>query len=89
MMGSFRYMDWTATNNSPVSMWQSRPKPTDQTQADRGIALEYQIAHANQTQTHPWFNIPHLATDDYVRNAATMIRDQLATGLVARIEYSE
>ncbi|MEN0109829.1 MAG: hypothetical protein AAF805_03815 [Planctomycetota bacterium] len=87
-LDGFRYMDWAATNDSTVARWEDRPKPTDQTQGSRGVALEYQIAHANRTATNPWFNIPHLADDDYVRRAATLIRDRLAPTLVARIEYS-
>jgi hypothetical protein len=87
-IGAFRYMDWGSTNNSPITSWESRTKPTSQTQGERGVALEYQIAHANITNTHPWFCIPHLATDDYVRQAATLIRDTLKPELKPRIEYS-
>ena len=87
-MGAFRYMDWGKTNNSTVSTWDSRAKPGDLTQTDRGIAIEHQINHANVTGSHPWFNIPHLATDEYIENMATMVRDTLDDGLVARIEYS-
>ena len=86
----FRYMDWTQTNNSDVARWEQRPVPGDATQAERGlgVALEFQIEHANTTGTNPWFNIPHLADDDYVRQAATLIRDNLDRGSVARVEYS-
>lgn len=86
--GAFRYMDWGSTNNSPSTTWDSRTKPTDQTQGDGGVALEYQIAHANVTNSHPWFCIPHQANDDYVRRAATLIRDTLKPELMPRIEYS-
>jgi hypothetical protein len=86
--GSFRYMDWGATNNSELTAWGDRPKISDQTQGKRGVAVEYQITHANLTQTHPWFCVPHLASDDYVRQLATLIRDTLKPNLIARIEYS-
>lgn len=85
---AFRYMDWGSTNNLGVSSWSDRSKINDQTQGKNGVAVEYQIAHANITQTHPWFCIPHLATDDYVRRFATLVRDSLKPNLVARIEYS-
>lgn len=85
---AFRYMDWGMTNNSEVTSWNERAKVNDQTQGKNGIAVEYQIAHANITQTHPWFCIPHQANDDYVRRFATLVRDTLKPNLVARIEYS-
>lgn len=87
-MTSFRYNNWTNTGLDEVADWIDRPLTTDATQTTRGVALEYQIAHANETRANPWFNIPHTATDDYVRDAATMIRDDLSEGLVARVEYS-
>ena len=88
-MSAFRYMDWTKVNESTLSNWADRPQPGDLTQAgDHGIALEHQIDHANLTQTQPWFNVPHLATDNFVTNMATLIRDNLDAGLTARIEFS-
>ncbi len=89
--GSFRYKDWAVIDDeNPITDWSTRPLPTDSTQGtlDRGVALEHMISHANQTNTHPWINIPHRATDDYVRNAATLIRDTLHQDLAVRIEYS-
>ncbi len=83
---AFRYMDWSGVNNSTLANWSDRAQPRDQTQTDNGVALEYQIAHANLTRSQPWFTLPHLATDDFIRNAAVMIRDTLATDLTARIE---
>ncbi len=89
MDGGFRYMDWSVTNNSPLSNWTDRSKPSDISQGtERGVAIEHQIAHANLTQTNPWFNIPHLATDSYIQNMATLIRDTLDPNLKARVEYS-
>ncbi len=85
---AFRYMDWSGVNNSTLANWSDRAKPSDQTQTDNGVALEYQIAHANLTRSQPWFTLPHLATDDFIRNAAVMIRDSLAPDLTARIELS-
>ena len=87
-MQTFRYMDWNATNNSSVATWDQRPRTTDQSQGAKGIAYEYQIAHANLTNTHPWFTIPHQADDRCVRKIALLIRDSLKPNLVARIEYS-
>lgn len=54
----------------------------------RGAPLEVAVELANQLNAHPWFTIPHNATDDYVRRYATYVRDHLKTGLKAHIEYS-
>ncbi|MFW6031996.1 MAG: hypothetical protein ACOCTI_01320 [Phycisphaeraceae bacterium] len=89
MMDSYRYMDWQDTNASPLERWDQRTLPTDSTQAsDYGVALEHQIQLSNQTGKKPWFTVPHLADDNYIRNMATMIRDNLDPNLNARIEYS-
>lgn len=54
----------------------------------RGVPLEVQVELANQLDAHPWFNIVHNATDDFVRHFAAYVRDHLKPGLRAHIEYS-
>jgi putative component of membrane protein insertase Oxa1/YidC/SpoIIIJ protein YidD len=54
----------------------------------RGVPLEVAVELANQLNSHPWFNIPHNATDDYVTNFATYVSGHLKSGLKAYIEYS-
>ncbi|MEL6379866.1 MAG: hypothetical protein AAFQ29_08855, partial [Pseudomonadota bacterium] len=53
-----------------------------------GVPLQAMIALANQIGADPWFNIPHQATDDFVRQFAEMVRDNLDPGLVAHFEFS-
>lgn len=87
--GVIRFMDWMSTNNSPVVNWTDRNKPNTLSQAgDKGAALEYMIQLANATKASPWFTIPHQASDDYVRQFATMVRDRLDPALKVHIEYS-
>jgi hypothetical protein len=38
-----------------------------------GVAYEYMMELANQVDADPWFCIPHLADDDFVRNLATLV----------------
>ena len=84
-----RFMDWMATNNSEQSDWADRPKATDASWAGTGGApLEVMVELANQTGTDPWFTMPAQATDEYIRNFATYVRDHLDPGLVAKVEYS-
>ncbi len=53
-----------------------------------GVPLEVMVALANQVGADPWFNIPHQASDEYVREFAEYVRDNLDPGLVAHFEYS-
>jgi len=86
---TLRFMDWMATNGSEIQHWSDRPTPNDATQgADKGVALEYLIELANTLQAHPWFTLPHKATDEYVRQFATMVRDRVDPSLKIYIEYS-
>lgn len=81
--------------------WAQRAKLTDATwggsandnnpllqRYGRGAPLEVQVALANQLKAHPWFNIPHNATDEYVTEFANYVRDNLNAGLKAHIEYT-
>ena len=86
--GAFRFMDWGSTNGSKVRTWEDRTKPTDRTQTEGGIALEYQIELCNELKADGWFCVPHMADDGYVHNAARLIHERLAPGLKAYVEYS-
>ena len=84
-----RFMDWQRTNGSRQVNFSDRPTPNMQTQGtDNGVALEYMIQLANTLNADPWFCMPHLATDDYVRQFAQMVRKQLKPSLKVYIEYS-
>jgi hypothetical protein len=87
-MKLFRFMDWTNTNYTKITTWDDRPKLDDYTWTHNGVPLEMMIRLANETGTEPWLIIPHLADDDYIERAATMIRDTLRPDLRAWIEYS-
>ena len=84
-----RFMDWMKTNASTQSDWADRPNVTDATwTGEGGVPLEVMVELANQTGTDPWFTMPAQATDEYIRNFATYVRDHLDPGLVAKVEYS-
>lgn len=83
-----RFMDWMATNGSDIETWSQRPTPRDATWMDRGVPVEVMVQLANQTGAEPWFNMPAKASDGYVRNFATYVRDHLDPDLVAHVEYS-
>ena len=84
-----RFMNWQQTNGSKQVNWSDRPTPNLQTQGtDKGVALEYMIELANTLNADPWFCMPHLATDDYIREFAQMVKKQLKPNLNVYVEYS-
>ena len=82
-----RFMDWMRTNDSKERKWADRPLPTDVRFRD-GAPVETMVALANRLSQHPWFNIPHAADDDYVRQFASYVRDHLRPELKVYVEYS-
>ena len=86
---TLRHMDWGRTNDSVVSAWEDRTRPTSQTQgSDQGVALELQIDLCNAMDRDGWFCIPHLADDEYVRQFGELLAERLEPGRTAWIEYS-
>lgn len=92
-MGYVRFMDWQRTNGSPQTDWITRARPGVQTYSDGdtdelGVPLETCIALCNKMLVPGWFCIPHLATDDYVTQMATLLRDNMDPSLPIYFEYS-
>lgn len=87
-MRVLRFMDWMGTNDSAQEHWQDRPRLGDYTYAWRGAPLEVMLTLANQVGADPWFNMPHRATDDYVKHFASQVAADLSPDLKAYIEYS-
>ena len=62
--------------------WSDRRTPDYYTQeGEEGGAIEYMIPLANILGANPWFNIPHAATDDYVKNFAQLVKSKLRPDL--------
>lgn len=83
-----RFMDWMFTNGSPVKFWEDLPQTTDFSYAWRGVPLAVMIDLANATGADPWFNIPHMADDDLVRQFAEVVKGELDPARTAYVEYS-
>ncbi|MEO1686283.1 MAG: hypothetical protein AAFU61_00075 [Pseudomonadota bacterium] len=84
----FRFMDWMKTNNSTQSEWAGRPKVEDASWIADGVPVEIMVRLANEAGVDPWFTMPHGATEEYIREFATYVRDHLDPGLVASVEFS-
>lgn len=85
---TLRFMDWMSTNNSEQKDWENRPKPTDAVWAKKGVPLETMVALANKQKANAWFNMPHLASDDYIAKFAQYVKANLDPSLKAYVEYS-
>jgi len=86
---TIRMMDWTQTNNNYVVNWADRTTPSYATQQTNtnswtgpsgavysgisGVALEYQIMLCNTIKADCYFNIPVVASDDFVTKMAETI----------------
>lgn len=84
-----RMMDWAVVNGSPVVEWSDRAHVDDVTYTTpRGVPVEVMIDLANTLHVDPWFTIPHMASDDYVKHFAILVHATLDPTLRPRIEYS-
>ncbi len=83
-----RFMDWMITNGSPVTGWETRPTMTTASWSEWGVPVEVMVRLANVIGADPWFNMPHLADDDYVRRFAEVVKRDLDPRLRAYVELS-
>jgi hypothetical protein len=83
-----RFMDWGATNDSPIKHWIERTTEGQGQGSVRGVAIETMVDTANMANSDMWFNIPHQADDDYVQRAAMLIGQRLQPKHKVYIEYS-
>ena len=81
-----RFMDWAGTNGSAEVSWQDRARPDGP--HDGRVPAEHMIALSNLVGADPWFTMPHLADEAYLRRFAELVRDTLRPGLTARMEFS-
>ena len=96
---TIRFMGMQETNSSGIRSWADRRDALDIRQGSgsggtpsepivNGMSVEYMVQLANDLNANPWFNMPHMADDDFVRNFATYVRDHLKPGLTAYVEWS-
>lgn len=83
-----RFMDWMQTNDSKQKEWTSRPVPTTSSYAAKGVPVEVMLALANKLNAHPWFNMPHTATDEYMTKFAQLVKNKLNPKLKVYVEFS-
>jgi len=93
--GVLRFMDWQQTNRVsagetppwwPVREWSEVPTPAASTW--RRIPPAVAVALANETGADPWLCVPNAASDGYVRELATLVKEQLDPRLKVYVEYT-
>ena len=85
----FRTMQWQNTNFSTLVDWADRPTPQYYSQSTPiGMAVEHMVDLANLVDTSPWFCMPYLASDDFVRQFARYVAQNLDPDVPAYVEYS-
>jgi len=85
---ALRYMDWMKTNDSTQESPANRPKMSDARWSVKGVPFEVLAELANRVEASPWFTLPHLATDDYVRELARLASRQVDPRLKIYLEHS-
>ena len=90
---SLRFMDLLATNDSPAADWSARRLISDPSYAyvvgnTTGIPWEQAVHIVNSVQRDMWINVPAHATDDYISQLATLLRDSVDPTLNIYFEYS-
>ncbi|MCA1993209.1 MAG: cellulose-binding protein [Coleofasciculus sp. S288] len=86
---TIRFMNWIKTNDSNQSEWKNRPKLDNASYGrENGVPLEIMVELANRLKSDPWFNIPHMATDEYITNFAQLVKESLNPELKVYVEFS-
>ena len=86
-----RYMDVMSTNNSQVEGADDVIPESYATWSDGDLVIgsprEVIAELANQTGTELWINIPVLASEEYIRELALFMRDNVDPNLTITVEY--
>ncbi|WP_224826743.1 calcium-binding protein [Cognatishimia sp. MH4019] len=82
-----RFMEWMRVNDSSDGIWNDRTHLNNVTYAtEQGPPVEVMVLLANQIGADPWFTMPQEATEEYIRNFAEYVGDNLDPELKAHVE---
>ncbi len=87
--GYLRTLGMMRVNDCHIEHWEDRPLPTDASYADPcGVPLELVVDLSNRTNRPLWLNVHYRADNDYIRQMALLIRDNLNPNLKIALEYA-
>lgn len=86
----YRFMGHCGTNDWVThGKWKDRVTRTYFSQSTaRGISYDLAIDMCNLLKVDPWFCIPHMVDDEYIRRFAQLVKEKLDPSLKVYIEYS-
>ncbi len=85
----YRFVGWQHTNNSSVTDWEDRTTLESATQGGKaGVAIEIMVDLCNLQNADPWFLMPHLASDVFVRRFAQFVHQRLDPERKVYLEHS-
>ncbi len=83
-----RFMDWGCTNTNRVSDWEDRTHPDSLFQGTgRGVCYEDMISLCEETNTHPWINIPTFATVYYIEQLGKLLSKIMPSWMNVHVEF--
>ncbi len=89
---AIRFMPMSGITRNPVEHWKDRQRPEKAgwggTYGNRGAPVEIMVELANRLHKDAWFNMPHAADDEYMREFASYVRDHLDPELKIYLEYT-
>jgi hypothetical protein len=84
-----RFMTWQKTVYQKEVTWNSRSKPSSAHYAgNTGVPVEVMVDLANQTNSAPWFSMPHKANNAYIQNFANTVKARLKRNQKVYVELS-
>lgn len=89
---TIRFMNLSGITRNPISKWEQLPRMSQATWAGaegrRGAPLEVMVKLANMLNADAWFNIPHAADNQLIKQYAEYVRDNLRPRLKVYVEYT-
>jgi len=86
---AIRFMSWTNPRKTDLVEWADHPMPAfAHYTGTNGVPVEIMIDIANATNAVPWLNMPHKASDDFMREYARMVRRRITGNKKIIIEFS-
>jgi hypothetical protein len=80
LLGPFRalrFMEWENINGSTLANWADRPAAASFGASPQGQPYEHIVALVNQTGKDLWINVPEHATNDFVKQLAQFLAQNL------------
>ncbi len=86
---AIRFMAWTNPRSTQLSDWKQHPTPQyAYYTGSSGVPIETMLNLANDLNAVPWLNMPHKATDRFMREYARLARKYVQRDKKIIIEFS-